>query len=385
MRSLLMSALPVILTLAAGCAAPAADGADEPAEEATGETASAITPIPIPEGYYGITPIPIPEGRPVHDAIVVTAAGIFYLSQRSTVFSTFYTAVHIGFDGKLLEESGAISGAVPKYTRNMVVSGGSLAFGDGTRTVVMPLDSTLKPSYHSLKACGTGAYDCGHVAADRTSGKTAIWQVGERTLRNVSVSTSYKWVTGVTSTCDLSTLGSGLTYSPSSIVTAAGDESSGRIHIAARLSDGRVVDCRGTVAGATPRVLPLPFKSGAGEVAFEGGGGIGFDGGGGIEFDGGGGIEFDGGGGIELGTGSLGFDPGGGLGVEGGGGINYVASSATPEIAVVRPDGANVSVRLTTAAAGTNAYSNAIPRHIRTTGTKAIVVTADRHLYLVAH
>src|SRR5687767_7545594 len=98
MRSLSIAAILMTSALAAGCAAETANENQE--EEALGQASSAITPIPIPEGYmdpsyYSITPIPIPGARPIYGDFTLDGAGITYLSQRWSTSGTVYSAVKI--------------------------------------------------------------------------------------------------------------------------------------------------------------------------------------------------------------------------------------------------------------------------------------------------
>lgn len=314
MRPLELLSLSLSMTFAAGCAAPVDDASPDGTVEASHESSAAsgltltggyvsITPIPIPDGqggYISITPIPIPEGRPLNDVIAADTTGIYYLSSRSSLYGSFYSAVHVGFDGTILSESASLYGLAPK-PHALSVKNNAVVFSDASHIYTMPLDSSIKP-----------------------------------TIANVLL----------------------LTSTISTTVTPV----------------------------VTYKTGSLPFSL-ANEISFDGSGGVGFEGGGGIglvsssiySFEGGGGVgyySFEGVGGITCGTGFTSFEGGGGIGV-------WAASASTPSLARVTSDGAAIAVPLTWAAAGTTAYTGSFPRHLRTVGTTALVVTADRRVLMV--
>jgi hypothetical protein len=385
MRALSILALVTASTLAAGCAAEASSDDDA---ESLGTAASAITPIPIPEGYmdpsyYSITPIPIPGARPIYGDFTLDASGITYLSQRWTTSGSVYSAVRIGFDGTPLGESQAFPG-VPKNVKNLVLTPEGAVFGDGAKTVLLPMNPFVKPSVrytnpdpwapevhgngmtpladgsfvdvftykgfawsklYSTPRCGPDSYDCGYVAGDMTPGHRGFWQVGEKTLKNVAIGESGA---SVTSNCSLGW--STYSFLPSSPITSAKDEETGRVHVAAQLTDGRLVECRGSLGSSGYRILQLPFK-GIADFSFDGGGGVAVDGGGGV------------------GKGNL-----------------WVAASSYPYLAYLPAWATDAAtVKLTSAASGTAEYNAAMPRMIRTLGQSAFVLTADRRILRVDH
>lgn len=362
------------LLFATGCAvSPAEEGED------VATAAQAITPIPIPgeamnPDYYAITPIPIPgagSSRPVSaDAITVDGSGITYLSTRYSGLTKGYSAVKVDYAGNVLAESQWIAGTVPSQPTNMVLDGNTLVFGSvgGKVTHVMPLNPLVKPTTRfpdpdgspevhgngivplsdgtsadvftvrgfakasklfPTTGCGPTGYECINVASDVTPGHRGFWQVGDHTLRNFAVGD-----TSTTTTANCSLLTS--TYAPGSSITSAKDESTGRFHVAALTSSGKIAECRGSLGAGTVRILALPF-AGVADMTFDTGGGKSFD---------------------ATTTTWTGL---------------WVASSSTAEIAYF-PGGGTSAVKL--ALPG-------VPMQIVTSGKKAIVVTTDHKLYAI--
>ena len=313
-------------------------------EAPLGETESEISvPGPAPLGSF--------EMRDDH---------LFYVGHDSAG----YRAYELDDSFALVRQSPTVASTTAPTVTNLTANAGYLLFGDGSRNVRLSLTGGTTGTFDPVGVFGKNLRGNGGVTLrDGTITRlinsngfgvsswsaqevheipqpTAVPLMSEDTRGYVVPGGFALTIIDVdTRTVSFACKVAG-TYATTRSVASAHDQPKGSFRVAAKLTDGRLVDCRKTLLGTTTKTIALPFP--VGDVTFEGGGGIGFEGGGGIK-------------------------PVGGLGM-------WVTSANTPEIAFVTPAGAITVYALTNKLAITPIP---IPRVIRSfsDGSAAVLMS----------
>jgi hypothetical protein len=262
--------------------------------------------------------------------------------------------VYVGFDGAgyrayeldatfaFLRKSPAVAASQAPAVENLTTDGTYVLFGDGSRNVRLSLAGSAALTFDPLGVFGKllrgnggvtlrdgslariingngfGLATLSPVEAYSGSQPAAVPLLSEGARSYVVPAGYYLRVVDVDTKATTLACKLGASYASTKSLASSMDQVSGTFRIAAKLSDGRLAECKRDALGTRVSTIALPFV--VGDLAFEGGGGLGLDPGGGIRP-----LEFDGGGGLEL---------------EGGGGVGiWVTSANTAELAYVFPSG----------------------------------------------